>query len=170
MESYFLASEAYQGKLDEIEKLKIQAGEYRKMKAVLTRLRTLVKQQVLPSLNKVASHLLRQMTGGQRQLIVVDDEFDVMVDNQHLDTLSGSGKACVNLALRIGLAQVLTNRIFSTLLADEIDASMDAFRAEKTADVLQTLVNSISQVILVSHKDVEAEHRIDLGDQYVRNE
>jgi DNA repair protein SbcC/Rad50 len=43
------------------------------------------------------------MTGGQRSVVVVDQEFDVTVDGQRLDTLSGSGKAVANLALRLGL-------------------------------------------------------------------
>jgi hypothetical protein len=52
-----------------------------------------------------------QRTGRlERQSIVVDEEFDVTVDGQALDTLSGSGKAVANLALRLGLGQVLTNR------------------------------------------------------------
>ena len=46
-----------------------------------------------------------------------------------LETLSGSGKACANLALRIGLGQVLTNKVVSLFIGDEIDASMDTERA-----------------------------------------
>jgi DNA repair exonuclease SbcCD ATPase subunit len=87
-----------------------------------------------------------------------------MVDNQELETLSGSGKAVANLSIRIALGQVLTNRVVSLMLADEIDASMDDFRAEKTADVLQMLVERVSQVLLVSHKTVDAPHYVRLGD------
>ena len=102
---------------------------WRKAKASLIDLRLRIKTYLVPSLSKVASHLLSQMTDGQRTSIVVDENFDIMVDGQRLETLSGSGKACANLALRIGLGQVLTNKVVSLFIGDEIDASMDAERA-----------------------------------------
>lgn len=156
-------TEAYVREMAVIEEIEAKAAEHRKVREVMNTLRGLIKQHVLPSLNKVASHLLRQMTGGQRGLIFIDDEFNVMVDRQELETLSGSGKAIANLAIRIALGQVLTNRVISILLADEIDASMDAFRAEKTSNVLRILEENISQVLLVSHKPVEATHHVRLG-------
>jgi DNA repair protein SbcC/Rad50 len=81
------------------------ADEWRKVKDAMSILRGLVKQHLVPSLNRVASHLITGMTGGQRQSIVVDEDFDVTIDGQALDTLSGSGKAVANLALRLGLGQ-----------------------------------------------------------------
>lgn len=143
--------------------LEADAEQHRKVNQLMVVLRSLIKQHLMPSLNKVASHLLREMTGGQRNSIFVDENFNVMVDGQRLDTLSGSGKACTNLAIRIALGQVLTNRVFSVLLADEIDASMDDFRAQNTSNVLDTLNNTISQILLVSHKPIEATNVIQLG-------
>jgi len=163
LERYKKELDVYRGRLVEIEALRERAEDHGKAVKALAVLRGMVKQFLLPSLNKVSSQLLALMTGGQRRKITVDDDFDVMVDDQPLYTLSGSGKSVANLSLRIGLAQVLTNRTFSVLLADEIDAAMDEFRAEKTSDVLRMLVNTISQVLLVSHKSVEAEKRISLG-------
>jgi hypothetical protein len=61
-------------------------------------------------------------------------EFDVVVDGQRLDTLSGSGKAVANLALRLGLGQVLTNNVLSVFVGDEIDASMDEDRAKNLGE------------------------------------
>jgi DNA repair protein SbcC/Rad50 len=75
------------------------ADEWRKVKDAMSILRGLVKQHLVPSLNRVASHLIAGMTGGQRQSIVVDEDFDVTVDGQSLDTLSGSGKAVADFAL-----------------------------------------------------------------------
>lgn len=146
-----------------VNQLTEEAAEYRRVKETLQVLRVLIKQHLLPSLNMVASQMLRDMTGGQRAQIQVDDEFEIQVDGQRLETLSGSGKACANLALRIGLGQVLTNRVFSTLLADEIDESMDQFRSENTSNLLEHLQKHISQVLLVSHKSIEAPTLIDLG-------
>jgi hypothetical protein len=43
------------------------------------------------------------------------------------------GKAVANLALRLGLGQVLTNKVFSLFIGDEIDASLDGSRAQQTS-------------------------------------
>lgn len=157
--------ETYVAAMADVDELDGKAAEYRKVRDVMNILRSLIKQHLMPSLNKVASSLLQQMTGGQRLAVVVDEDFNVVIDGQELETLSGSAKACANLSLRIALGQVLTNRVFSVLMADEIDASMDDFRAEQTANVLCTLENSISQVLLVSHKTIESVKQIDLGGQ-----
>jgi exonuclease SbcC len=162
----------YQLELDNFSSLQKQmvtantkAMQWRKAKAALTRLRIMVKQQLVPSLNKVASHLLKGMTNGQRQTILVDEEFNIMVDDQKLDTLSGSGKAVVNLALRLGLGQVLTNNVFSLFVGDEIDASMDKDRAEATSDTLHSLTTFIKQILLVTHKTPDADYSIELEAQ-----
>jgi len=162
------AMSTYAAGMKDVEDKVALAKEYRKVRDVMNVLRSLIKQHIIPSLNAVASHLLTQMTGGQRTKIYVDEEFNVTVDQQDLDTLSGSGKACANLALRIALGQVLTNKVFSVMMADEIDASMDEFRADETAKVYYTLDKSISQVFLISHKAIEAVNHICLGESVGR--
>jgi len=164
LSAWKLATKLFEETSAKIDGYISQAEKYKKVRDMIMLLRGLIKQHVLPSLAKVSSHLIRQMTGGQRNTIAIDDDFNVLVDNQPLDTLSGSGKACANLSIRIGLGQVLTNKIISILFADEIDASMDSFRAAKTADVLNTLKDSVSQILLVSHKPVDSENHIRLGD------
>jgi DNA repair protein SbcC/Rad50 len=139
------------------------ADEWRKVKDAMSILRGLVKQHLVPSLNRVASHLITGMTGGERQSIVVDEDFGVTVDGQALDTLSGSGKAVANLALRLGLGQVLTNKVFSVFIGDEIDASLDQDRAENCATTLQAVKGWLSQIILISHKIMPADYCIDLN-------
>ena len=163
LERYVLDKQVYDQTLQEIEAKTAEVVQYRKVRELMNVLRSLIKQHLMPSLNRVASHLLRGMTGGQRQQVQIDEDFNIVIDGQRLETLSGSGKACANLAIRIALGQVLTNRVISVLLADEIDASMDDFRAEQTANVLGTIENSISQVLIVSHKSIEATHHITLG-------
>jgi len=87
--------------------------------------------------------LIAQMTANQRTNVAIDEDFDILVDGQPLNTLSGSGKAVANLAIRIGLGQVLTNKVFSVLMGDEVDASMDDDRAGYTAECLERLTKSI---------------------------
>jgi exonuclease SbcC len=73
-----------------------QGDGWRRVQTALTMLRSLIKGHLVPALSRVASHLLAQMTGGQRSVVVVDQEFDVTVDGQALSILSGSGKAVAN--------------------------------------------------------------------------
>lgn len=146
----------------QVNELRANAAGYKAGKASMALLRSLVKQHLVPSLNKVASNLLRQMTGGQRQTVVVTEDFDITVDGQRLSTLSGSGQAVANLAIRIGLGQVLTNNVLSLFIGDEIDASLDQDRAGNTALCLESLKVSISQIFLVTHKSLAADWAIEL--------
>ena len=66
------------------------------------------------------------------------------------------------LSIRLALGQVLTNRVFSVFIADEVDASMDDERAEYTAECLRRLTDLISQVILITHKHPEADQMLEL--------
>jgi DNA repair protein SbcC/Rad50 len=141
-----------------------EADGWRAAQTALNKLRVMAKSHLVPALSRVASGLVAQMTGGQRNWITVDEDFDVLVDGQRLDTLSGSGKAVANLALRIGLGQVLTNNVLSVFIGDEIDASMDDTRAENLGECIVTLVNRISQIILITHKSqVDADWCVNLG-------
>ncbi|MGQ7794647.1 hypothetical protein ACUN0C_19780, partial [Faunimonas sp. B44] len=150
----------YQETQKKVKELRDAAEAWKKAKAALVTLRSLVKQHLVPSLNRVASHLIKQMTGGQRQVIEVDEEFEITVDGQAINTLSGSGKAVANLALRIALGQVLTNNVLSLFIGDEIDASMDKDRAENTSLTLKSLAVKVSQILLVTHKYPEADYYI----------
>jgi len=70
-----------------------EADDWDRARKGLTNLRGMVKQHLIPSLNRVASQYLAQMTGGERQIIYADEDFAITVDGQALNTLSGSGKA-----------------------------------------------------------------------------
>jgi DNA repair exonuclease SbcCD ATPase subunit len=145
-----------------LAEVKLQAEQYKLVKEALVEVKARVKGHLVPSLSRAASILLSRMTGGARTQIEVDEDFDILVDGQGVDTLSGSAKAAANLALRIGLGQVLTNQVFSVFMADEIDAAMDADRAGFTSEALRSLIPGISQIILVSHKRHEADNYIHL--------
>lgn len=119
-----------------------------------------IKSYLMPSLNIVASNFLTQMTSGVRNSIYIDNEFDILVDGQRVETLSGSGKAVVNLAIRIALGTVLTNKIFSVFMVDEADAAMRGERASYTAECLRNLRKTVSQIFIISHKDIEVDTRI----------
>lgn len=152
----------YETRLEEVAAVANRSAEYLKAREIIQALKTSVKAHLLPSLNKVASMLLSQMTGGERYLVEVDEEFEITIDGQRIATLSGSGKAVANLAIRIALGQILTNRVFSVFMADEVDASMDDNRADYTAQALRRLTENVSQVLTITHKRPETDHTIEL--------
>ena len=155
----------YDQRLIELTEKKEEQASWKTSKVGFNTLRESIKSHLVPSLSKQASTLMNRMTGGARSSVIVDGNFEVTVDGQPLSTLSGSGKACANLALRIGLGQVLTNNLFSVFIGDEIDASMDDNRAENLKISLGILKDRISQIIIVTHKSPEADHKIVFGDQ-----
>lgn len=162
MIQYEARQESQKEALQTISELEANLETLSRVKKALGELKPLVKLHLIPSLNHVASNLLVQMTGGERRVIKVDENFNIEVDGDAINTLSGSAKAVANLAVRIGLGTVLTNKVFSVFLADEIDAAMDDSRAEYTANCLRNLTNTIDQIILVSHKQPDADHNIQL--------
>lgn len=160
---YNEARKAFAEQEERLEDKRAQVTDLENARKALRDLKAKIKNYLLPSLNTVASVLLTKMTGGERNEIRVDEDFEILVDGQPLNTLSGSGKAVANLAIRLGLGQVLTNKTFSVFLADEIDAAMDADRAGYTTDCLTNLTDSISQIVIVSHKTISAQHHIEMG-------
>jgi len=65
----------------------------------------------------------------------------------------------INIALRIALGQVLTHKVFSVVIGDELDASMDVNRTGLLWQALANLIKSgsVEQVVLVSHEDEPVE-------------
>jgi DNA repair exonuclease SbcCD ATPase subunit len=142
---------------------KEEADQWSAAKKAVTALRERVKGYLMPSLNKVASSLINAMTGGVLSWITITDDFEnITVEGQKLETLSGAGESVANLAIRIALGQVLTNKVYSSIQLDEIDGDCDAERSNFIAECLQRLTTQINQIIQVSHKDIKAEHSITL--------
>lgn len=160
--AYDSAKTLYYQALERVLKLEADADEWGRAKKAVTDLRARVKGFLLPSLNKVASSLINAMTGGELSWIVINDEFEITVEGQNLQTLSGAGKSVANLAIRIALGQVLTNSVFSSLSLDEIDASCDANRSNYIAQCLKRLTGQIKQIIQISHKQIEADNYVRL--------
>lgn len=123
--------------------------------------RLMVKAHLAPALSRVASSLIETMTAGRLTNLTVDENMEVLVGLQDINTLSGAGKTIANLALRVAMGQVLTARVFPIFIGDEIDSDMDAGNAAATAEALAALSGQLKQVILVTHKQVEhADHLI----------
>ena len=153
---------AYDAQVEKVDALKAEVDNYDLAIAGLRNLKVSIKSYLVPSLNKVASAYLSQMTDGARSSVVISENFEIVVDGQPMEALSGSAKAVANLAIRLALGQTLTNSVFSVLMADEIDAAMDKERSEYTAKCLRKLTGNIEQIIIISHKKLEADNYVEL--------
>jgi DNA repair exonuclease SbcCD ATPase subunit len=133
------------------------------VKLAVTDLRARIKGYLLPSLNKVASYLVNEFSGGELGWIVINDDFEVIVDGKRVETLSGGQKTITNLAIRIGLGQVLTNAVFPVLMMDEPDESCDDVVAGLIEKTMQVLKTKMKQILVVTHKTgAMADNRIHL--------
>ena len=117
-----------------------------------------IKNYLLPSLNLAASALVQVMSNNAIEAVQMLDDFSIKAKKGNrlraVETFSGSECSLINLALRIALGQVLTHSVFSVLIGDEIDASMDKDRTAAVWEALSRLSESgkVKQIILVSHE------------------
>jgi len=173
MESWVKASEQYDYQLatyeleaakflkrtERIAELELTVADHKLAIAGLKETKKRIKSFLLPSLNRAASALVTVMTNGVIRLIQMLDDFSVKADGKRVDLFSGSEQAVINIALRIALGQVLTHKVFSVVIGDELDASMDVNRTGLLWQALANLIKSgsVEQVVLVSHEDEPVE-------------
>lgn len=157
-EQYKGQMKSYELGLERLEVDKAILQDRINAKKALVEVKAQVKTFIIPSLNKVASFLLGEMTGGEHCNVEIDENFEVNVDGTPLRTMSGSGKDITNLAIRIGLGRILTHKTLPLMMLDEIDAAMDEDRANYTWNCIQNVTSQIGQILQVSHKQLPAQH------------
>lgn len=154
---------SYNEKLEKIKELEDKLEEFSKEIESLEKFKTQVKLQVTPSLTKIATNLAREMTDGEITDVVIDEDFNILVNNRELRTFSGSEEAVANLAIRLALSCVLTRKVLNIFMGDEIDAAMDDDRANRVCESLIKLKNDIDQIILISHHPIIGDNEIKIG-------
>ncbi len=157
--NYELEIARFNKRAEKIAELEVKVEDHKLAIAGLKETKKRIKSFLLPSLNKAASALVTIMTNGVIRSIQMLDDFSVKADGKRVDLFSGSEQAVINIALRIALGQVLTHKVFSVVIGDELDASMDVNRTGLLWQALANLVKSgsIEQVVLVSHEDEPVE-------------
>lgn len=157
----------FQQQSAEVEALVQKADKFKQGAEALGDARATLKAHLAPLLSRVASKLIHDMTVGELSSVYVDDNMEISVDGQAIETLSGAGETVANLALRMALGQVLVRDTFPVFLGDEIDSDADDQRREATKVAIQALQKTLTQIILVSHRQIDiADHVLDL-DHYV---
>ncbi|SKB62061.1 hypothetical protein [Sphingopyxis flava] len=157
---YEIQHEAWRKAQERIDDAKQKAKDYTAGAEALAEARLMVKAHLAPSLSRVATSLIHQMTNGVLTTVEVDEDMNITVDGQDISTLSGAGATVANLAVRIGLGRVLVSRVFPVFIGDEIDSDMDAERAEATAEALASLTDQLQQILIITHKQFEHADRV----------
>jgi len=115
--------------------------------------------QIRPALEGAVSSLLTTMSEGRFAAAKISDEYTITVEDdgrfRPLSELSGGEIDLVALAVRLALAQVVSERHGSGgpgfLILDECFASQDSQRRQSILSALRNLRDVYSQIFLISH-------------------
>lgn len=121
-----------------------------------------IQKLSLPVLNSIASNILSDITGGERNKVEITEGFKIEVDSTDVNVIEGSAQVITNLSLRIALLNTFYKDNFLVCLFDEIDESLHEDRFEYMEECFNRLANSGYQIIAVSHKDYSSGNIINL--------
>lgn len=127
-------------------------------KRLLAGLETKVGGDVIPSLESAASEILDAMSEGRYNKLKLDSKYTPSVSDagvwRMVQDLSGGEQDLVALALRLAVAELITERNstgFGFLILDEVLGSQDAGRRESILSSLRALKRRYGQVWCISH-------------------
>lgn len=127
--------------------------------SVISLLRDDLAKRIAPRIAEQASRLLRDMTDGVYQNVLLDDAYRVTVlresgEEWPLAQFSGGEQDVVNLCLRLGISQVILEARglpSSLLILDEVFGSQDDERQLAIMDAIGRLKASFPQILLITH-------------------
>ena len=135
------------------------AGElalHNELDRALTDLRDDLNSSLRPDLSDRASAFLSDLTRGRYVELELDEDYaaTVLDDGDPQAVISGGEEDVANLAFRLAISQMiaeLAGQPLSLLILDEIFGSLDEDRRSAVIDLLRSLADRFSQVILVTH-------------------
>lgn len=121
-----------------------------------TDLRSDLNSELRPNLSDAASVFLTEMTEGRYSSLDLDEDYNakVLVGDEERQVISGGEEDMVNLALRLAISQMISQRAgqpLSLLVLDEIFGSLDEERRVSVVELLRGLTDKFPQIILISH-------------------
>jgi exonuclease SbcC len=149
-----------QAERDERERAAAEtAGElalHQELDRALTDLRDDLNSSLRPDLSDLASRFLSELTHGRYVELELDEDYTATVidDGDPQTVISGGEEDVANLAFRLAISQMiaeLSGQPLSLLILDEIFGSLDEDRRNAVIDLLRSLADRFSQVILVTH-------------------
>jgi exonuclease SbcC len=119
-------------------------------------LRTELNLQLRPDLQEHASQLLQELTAGRYDDVELDESYmtTIVENGEAKPVISGGEEDIVNLAMRLGISQMIADRAgkpLSLLVLDEIFGSLDEERRASVLTLLRSLSDRFPQVILITH-------------------
>ncbi|MBW9219872.1 SMC family ATPase, partial [Methanothermococcus sp. SCGC AD-155-N22] len=81
--------------------------------------------------------------------IQIKDDYDILVDDFSVKSLSGGEQIAVSLALRLGIAKALCGNL-QFIVLDEPTAFLDEDRRKKLLNIFKS-IKTISQIFIISH-------------------
>jgi exonuclease SbcC len=135
------------------------AGElalHQELDRALTDLRDDLNSSLRPDLSDLASGFLSELTHGRYVELELDEDYSATVldDGDPQTVISGGEEDIANLAFRLAISQMiaeLAGQPLSMLILDEIFGSLDDAHRSAVTDLLRSLADRFSQVILVTH-------------------
>jgi exonuclease SbcC len=149
-----------QAERDERERAATEtAGElalHQELDRALTDLRDDLNSSLRPDLSDLASRFLSELTHGRYVELELDEDYSATVldDGSPQTVISGGEEDVANLAFRLAISQMiaeLAGQPLSLLILDEIFGSLDDAHRSAVTDLLRSLADRFSQVILVTH-------------------
>jgi len=149
-----------QAERDERERAATEtAGElalHQELDRALTDLRDDLNSSLRPDLSDLASGFLSELTHGRYVELELDEDYSATVldDGDPQTVISGGEEDVANLAFRLAISQMiaeLAGQPLSLLILDEIFGSLDDAHRSAVTDLLRSLADRFSQVILVTH-------------------
>jgi DNA repair protein SbcC/Rad50 len=129
---------------------------HQELDRALTDLRDDLNANLRPDLSDLASGFLSDLTRGRYVELELDEDYaaTVLDDGEPQSVISGGEEDVANLAFRLAISQMIAEMAgqpLSLLILDEIFGSLDEDRRTAVIDLLRSLADRFSQVILVTH-------------------
>lgn len=166
----------------EITNLSLSRAEFEQRLLILKKMETLVKrdfrgillQNVIKYLDKKAKDF-SQIVFGTRDLNIYLDgnNLDVSYDGRLIESLSGGERMKVDLIVQLALRNLLINyfNMSSNILAlDEVTDYLDKKGCDKIMSLIQSELNVVESVFIISHRADDLEIPIDNYLHVVKNE
>jgi exonuclease SbcC len=127
------------------------------------RLRVELNDRIRPELEARTSSLVAEMTDSRYNTVELDEQYQAIIrdDGELKPIISGGEEDVLNLALRLAISEMITERAgqsFSLLILDEVFGSLDDNRRDNVVTLLSNLRNRFEQIILITH--IESIHDV----------
>jgi exonuclease SbcC len=152
---------AYKEKEAELKERRSRRLYLQTLEDSFERLRVELNDRTRPELEARTSALVAEMTDGRYNVVELDEQYQATIrdDGELKPIISGGEEDILNLALRLAISEMITERAgqpFSLLVLDEVFGALDDTRRDNVVTLLANLKNRFDQIILITH--VESIH------------